>query len=351
MAYSIYMAEFNIQNFIQTSMHDDEGVITGLNELHTTPNENNPFRDILIRSNSSYSGTDCSVIAQVNQKLISLGNVETFSYSIFREKVPVRTLGRSGPKAYTGGARTIGGSLVFVVFDRHPLLDVVKEMKYNPRSHDSRSTSPVADQISPIDLFLVFRNEYGHESLLKLYGVEFLQEGQTHSINDLYSENVTQYVARDIDIMINSNDVSAFRDLIFQRRLAGQFVDNYLASMLEYKQGIERQIAVIQKNTMENASKKALNPDLSRSIDIENKYNNFKIKDLLAELETINVQIQNYESNLSGWNAQRGDSIAKFDNLEQSPTQTNPFVTSPANDGGAFSTDMNFNPSEIQYYG
>lgn len=345
---------------------DNENIITGLNRLDPSPNENNPFRDILIRSNSSYSGTDCSVFAQINNKLISLGNVETFSYSIFREKTPVRVLGRSSPKGYTGGPRTIAGSLVFIVFDRHPLTDIVKEMEYNPRRSDSRSTNPVADQIAPVDIFLVFRNEYGHESLIKIYGVEFIQEGQTHSINDLYSENVTQYVARDIDIMINSNDLKEFRDLVFQRKLSGQFVDNYLSSLLEYKQSVEKQINNLSKKILES---NISNKNKTRQTSIDNEYYNMKMKELVTEFNTISYQIHNYENNLSGWNAQRGDSILVYDNLKQAPTNIapgisnsgpeyyagsartySPIVSTPPSEPTS-TVDLNYSGNEVPTYG
>jgi hypothetical protein len=66
------------------------------------PAETNPFTPDLVpdfsKTYASYSGTDVQVIVQVNNKLIVLGNLETFSYSTFREKSPVRVLGRSGCK-------------------------------------------------------------------------------------------------------------------------------------------------------------------------------------------------------------------------------------------------------------
>lgn len=313
------MINTNITDILGTSLNNLDGIITGLDK---NTGDNDPLRDSFVKSNSSFSGSDCTVIAQINQTLISLGNVETFSYSIFREKSPVRTLGRSNAKGYTSGGRTISGSIVFIVFDRHPLYDIIKAMKYNPRKLDTRSTNPVADQISPIDLFLVFRNEYGHESLLKLYGVEFLQEGQTHSINDLYSENVIQYVAKDMDVMINSKDNDEFHDLVFQRRLAGQFVDNYLSSLLTFKQNILYQITMANKNIMESELLKQKDPTQSRALDTDIRYYNMKLTKLNNDLNSINKQITVYESNLNGWNAQHDDSMILYDNLRQSSVTT-----------------------------
>jgi hypothetical protein len=51
---------------------------------------------------------------------------------------------------------------------------------------------------------LIFSNEYGSTSYMNLWGVEFVSDGATFSIEDLFSENVTQYVARDIDIIRDS---------------------------------------------------------------------------------------------------------------------------------------------------
>lgn len=241
-------------DFAEGVQTGDLGLTTqGLNTLRGGPRPyiaNDPIRDNLISSNSSYSGTDCVVIAQVNQDLIVLGNVLTCTYSIFREKSPVRTLGRSHAKAYTQGPRTIAGSMIFVVFDRHPLYEILKSLNYQDGAPQDRFSTPVADQIPPIDLILWFTNEYGHKSVLRLYGLEFLQEGQTHSINDLYTENTMQYVARDIDVLIDYKDIEGFRNLLYERQISGQVTDNHLTSMLAYKAKIERQIQDIDNEIL-----------------------------------------------------------------------------------------------------
>lgn len=212
------------------------------------PSEANPFAEDPIvnfaRSNSSYSGSDGTIIVQLNNKLIVMGNIETFSHSIHREKVPVRTLGRSNPKGYTAGGRTVAGSIVFVTFDRAPLWSVIKEVNYT-RLPTDRTTSPLPDQLPPLDLILLFRNEYGNKSIVRLYGVEFLDEGSVYSINDLYSECTMQYVARDIDQMVPYEELEEFRNIMFERQVRGQFIDNEYQSMLEYKARIENQISEV----------------------------------------------------------------------------------------------------------
>ena len=298
------------------------------------PAETNPFdQDPVVnfsKSNSSYSGTDCTCMVQLNNKIIVLGNVETFSHSIHREKTPVRVLGRSHPKGYTAGGRTIAGSIVFIVFDRAPLWDVIKEIDY-VRNPSDRTTSPLPDQLPPLDLILLFQNEYGHQSIVRLYGVEFIDEGQTYSINDLYSECMMSYVARDMDQMIAYEDIGDFKDMMFERQVRGQFIDNQYQAMLEYKSNLEGQIAycdsVISNIDMEIGRRAILGFDLPGA----NYYNpinwlsniafgkdqvtlndlkkekdkQVKIKtNLLNELNKVNTMISQRQT--SGWNAQAG---------------------------------------------
>lgn len=135
-----------------------------------------------------------------------IAELQTISYSIYREKSPVRTLGSVYPRAYVRGPRTIGGSMVFTVFHQHVLHEILSINLgfYNTGTHDTDKhhyTTNLPDQLPPLDISLVFANEYGALSHMGLYGVEFVQEGTTFSIEDIFSENVVQYVARDMDPM------------------------------------------------------------------------------------------------------------------------------------------------------
>jgi hypothetical protein len=133
----------------------------------------------------------------------TLAEIQTISISSFREKVPFRSFGSTYPRAITRGTRSIAGSIIFTVFHQHVFHEVMKLVQFNNTGTFDRDifsyTTVLADQMPPLDLTLTFANEYGAISQMGLYGVDFFQEGQTFSIEDIYSENVVQYIARDYD--------------------------------------------------------------------------------------------------------------------------------------------------------
>ena len=130
----------------------------------------------------------------------TLAELQTISISTYRDKSPVRSLGRSNVKGYTRGQRTVAGSMIFTVFDRNVLFGL---LDFDPSDFDAdnKFRAAILDQLPPIDITIQFANEYGSLSRMTIYGVEFVSEGQSMSIEDLLLENVVQWVARDIDPM------------------------------------------------------------------------------------------------------------------------------------------------------
>jgi hypothetical protein len=162
---------------------------------------------------TSYSGCDIRAIVHFydsnaeeenKSRTKILGDVQTITFSTHREKFPVRTLGRTSPKGYTRGPRTIGGSLIFTVFNKEILSEMLVPM-YQTDSADRDNygvwSAVMVDQIPPFDITISLVNEYGAISRLVLYGVELVNEGQTMSVDDLITENVCQFVARHIEPM------------------------------------------------------------------------------------------------------------------------------------------------------
>lgn len=128
-----------------------------------------------------------------------LAEAQTISYSSHRPKVPVRALGAVYPKGYTRGSRNIAGSLIFTVFNEHVFYEL---MEAHPSDFDGHTlTSAVLDQLPPVDILVSFASEYGSVSRMTFRGVEFTDEGQTMSIEDMLTEQVVHWVARDFDPM------------------------------------------------------------------------------------------------------------------------------------------------------
>ena len=210
-----------------------------------------PITSPYSRSYNSFSGVD--IRAVFANKII--GELQAISYSITREKAPIYTMGSADPRSFSRGKRGIAGTLVFVVFDRHVLLSAlggmsadgglrfqsnIDEIRPDFRdktqvgtaigsagglaavltstsgktaadtvnnqetpltsvgSDEEIATAWYTDQIPPFDITLAAANEYGALAVMRIFGVELLNEGYGVSIDDIVSELQHTYIARTI---------------------------------------------------------------------------------------------------------------------------------------------------------
>lgn len=143
----------------------------------------------------SYSGCDIKAMAfnPLSGNFEQLANIQTLSYSVHREKFPVRSLGTTHVKQYTRGPRTIAGSLIFTVFSTSVLSNL---LGFDGTETETGAWRPVTvDQIPPFHIVLLMASEYNYLSSMVLYNVEIINEGQVMSVEDLIIENTCQYVA------------------------------------------------------------------------------------------------------------------------------------------------------------
>jgi len=176
---------------------------------------------------NSFSGVDITPIFQGK----AIGEIQAISYSINREKAPVYTMGSADPRSFARGKRGIAGSLIFIVFDKHALLDRFKDSRFSadksetgiapaankaadlfaqdapaadptagPRTDFNQQTSQpwYADQIPPFDVVLAAANEYGAQATMKIFGIELLNENSGVSIDDIVTEQQYTYIAKSI---------------------------------------------------------------------------------------------------------------------------------------------------------
>jgi len=175
---------------------------------------------------NSFSGVDITPIFQGK----AIGEVQAISYSINREKAPVYTMGKADPRSFARGKRGIAGSLIFIVFDKHSLLERFKDSLFSADKDETGlrnkpsanalfgDVDPTAglggasgtdfnqeeiapwysDQIPPFDIVLAAANEYGAQATMRIFGVELLNENSGVSIDDIVTEQQYTYIARSI---------------------------------------------------------------------------------------------------------------------------------------------------------
>lgn len=156
----------------------------------------------LDRYNGVFSGTDMIVfIIFPNWKPITIGEATTVTYSIYREKMPVRTLGFINPKGFTKGPRTIAGTIIFTMFHKHIVNRLRQEVPYLAELIRLKP-----DELPPFDIMISMGNEYGAASYLSIQGITIVDEGVTHSIENMYTENQWSYIAQDIYLLDTANN-------------------------------------------------------------------------------------------------------------------------------------------------
>jgi len=152
--------------------------------------------------NTSYAGADIvAAFRMPNGSARVFGSLQTVSYSTHRDPFLVRRLGTVNPAGFTVGHRTIAGSLIFTIFDKHALSECIDELyKTYPSGKVSESIgyNHLPDELPPFDIYIHLTNEFGSSSRFAILGVKISDDGSTFSINDLYTEEVFQFVALDI---------------------------------------------------------------------------------------------------------------------------------------------------------
>lgn len=166
------------------------------------------------RTYTSFGGVD--IVATFDE--VPIGELQGISYSVTREKAPLYTMGSADPRSFSRGKRGIAGSLMFIMFDRHAMHQIISKSAYvaheDENSNVAGSALPVheepqityartrtpqySDQIPPFDITLTGANELGQFVTMSIFGVEILNEGSGISIDDIVNEQQMTFVAREL---------------------------------------------------------------------------------------------------------------------------------------------------------
>lgn len=155
------------------------------------------------KMNQSFSGSDmvCTIditMPDGTKAVKVIGSLQTLTYSIHQDKRPVRAIGNMNAKDYVFGQRTIAGTLIFAVFNKHWAYEIMDEYR---TAGELGSAHFLMDELPPFQITISAANEYGFAARLALYGVRVVNEGQVMSTNDVYTENTYQFVATDLDYL------------------------------------------------------------------------------------------------------------------------------------------------------
>jgi len=148
-----------------------------------------------ISTYTSFSGADISATMAYpgsTGEVVTFAELSTISYSITRDKRPLRLLGYTNPVNWSKSIRMVAGTLVFASFDRY-----VWGKFIDKKSIDFRGM-PLADMLPPFDVTISAMNEYGQISRLSIRGVRIVDEGSVIGVNDMFVEQTHTYVAQDV---------------------------------------------------------------------------------------------------------------------------------------------------------
>lgn len=137
-----------------------------------------------------------------------IGAFQTVTYSIHNGKSPIRVLGDMNVRRYVPGPRTIAGTLILTVFDRHWIKELLGSYK-KIKSETERYF--LADELPAFNITISCTNEYGHDAKLAIYGVTLVDEGQVMSINDVYTENTYTFFATSVEYLDKVEETTSNR--------------------------------------------------------------------------------------------------------------------------------------------
>lgn len=194
----------------------------------------------------TFTGTDALAFAIFpNAKPILLGSLTTISYSIYREKKPVPLVGKINAGGFTRGMRSIAGSMIFTLVNQHFTKDLVAQIPYLNEHKKMK-----ADELPFFDVMIVCANEYGSSTEMMIYGVDFIEDGQVLSVQDLYIESTFGFVARDIDEFTFSSPMVTNPDVCSVYNLNADTIMPYDFSLDGYKHSMNSVLSSIKNDDL-----------------------------------------------------------------------------------------------------
>jgi len=153
----------------------------------------------------TYTGVDLQANAVFGNLVTEAKGLNAVSWSIHADKNPDRRLHEKRPKAFTKGAETIAGTLIFTMFDEDPIRAITPNEFFHghiPIANETGFTGfneNLATEVPAFDLFITLTNEYGATSAMTIWGVDITDAGGLISMRQLENEIAVQYKAMAMD--------------------------------------------------------------------------------------------------------------------------------------------------------
>lgn len=232
----------------------------------------NPSNNIGNDTAYSYSGADCTIYTFFPGKgseFVKLETVHTISISVHEAKGQVRSLGHKGIKGLTRGIRTIAGSIILTVVKDHPLRSLIEDYNkiygypgsvlgwsldnYNKGigtlSNNYLYTNRLAVTLPPFNLIGQYVAENSAEFNTNigqtpenagwmLVGVEFIDEGQVTSINDIVTEVTYSFIASDYKPLTYHNINDNLHTVLLNPGYVGMDAEQEVLDLLYEEQNV-----------------------------------------------------------------------------------------------------------------
>ena len=248
------------------------------------------------RTYTSFSGSDMVATCNILGENMVLGTLQTISYSLHMDRRAVRAIGNVNPKEYTQGPRTIAGTLVFAVFDKHMMYHMAEQFAKKDNTYKNNAYTALydkyksftqerhilSDELPPFDVTITLANEYGNRAKIAIYNIQLVNEGQVMSISDIYTENTYQFVALDIDYL--RSDDPSFK----YEEDDGEIEDN------APQVSVSKDYNLLDTISIEHISHDYLNSTSLIRITKNSVQSNVRLNDGILYIKDVNSQDQSY---------------------------------------------------------
>ncbi len=153
----------------------------------------------------SFSGTDVEAYIIQGNDYYKLNSLSTVSFQVNEMRNPVRRLGYSIPVGFTKAIRTIAGTLVLTILKDHPLKELLGSVENTQGESETNCKIRFGSQSvllnKEFDLLLRYQSE-GHRefySEFKIKGINLISQSLVTSVNDMVTEMVFQFMAKDYE--------------------------------------------------------------------------------------------------------------------------------------------------------